>query len=86
MVKPLVPAEPGHSVHAKTKKLTRLFEKYVKLSANLPTRPCSPRSRRTTPAGSPTRSARNLNVDLSAKQDLLEVVDIEAVSTSSSRW
>ena len=78
VVKPLVPAEPGHSVHSKTKKLTRLFEKYVKLSANLPHEAMLAAVKKDDPGRLADTIGAHLNVDLSAKQDLLEVVDIEA--------
>ena len=78
VVKPLVPAEPGHSVHSKTKKLTRLFEKYVKLSANLPHEAMLAAVKKDDPGRLADTIGAHLNVDLAAKQDLLEIVDIEA--------
>ncbi len=78
VVKPLVPAEPGASVHTKTKKLTRLFEKYVKLSANLPHEAMLAAVKKDDPSRLADTISAHLNVDLHAKQDLLEIVDIEA--------
>ena len=78
VVKPLVPTEPGASVHTKTKKLTRLFEKYVKLSANLPHEAMLAAVKKDDPSRLADTIGAHLNVDLHAKQDLLEIVDIEA--------
>jgi len=78
VVKPLVPAETGPGVHTKTKKLTRLFEKYVKLSANLPHEAMLAAVKKDDPGRLADTIGAHLNVDLSAKQDLLEIVDIEA--------
>jgi len=78
VVKPLVPAEPGASVHSKTKKLTRLFEKYVKLSANLPHEAMLAAVKKDDPGRLADTIGAHLNVDLPAKQELLEIVDIEA--------
>jgi len=78
VVKPLVPAEPGASVHSKTKKLTRLFEKYVKLSANLPHEAMLAAVKKDDPGRLADTIGAHLNVDLPTKQDLLEIVDIEA--------
>jgi len=78
VVKPLVPAEPGAAVHSKTKKLTRLFEKYVKLSANLPHEAMLAAVKKDDPGRLADTIGAHLNVDLPTKQDLLEVVDIEA--------
>ncbi len=77
VVKPLVPAEPGPGVHSKTKKLTRLFEKYVKLSANLPHEAMLAAVKKDDPGRLADTIGAHLNVDLPAKQDLLEIVDIE---------
>ena len=78
VVKPLVPAEPGPGVQSKTKKLTRLFEKYVKLSANLPHEAMLAAVKKDDPGRLADTIGAHLNVDLPAKQDLLEIVDIEA--------
>lgn len=78
VVKPLAPAEPGPGVHTKTKKLTRLFEKYVKLSANLPHEAMLAAVKKDDPGRLADTIGAHLNVDLQAKQDLLEIVDIEA--------
>ena len=78
VVKPLVPAEPSDSVHSKVKKLTRLFEKYVKLSANLPHEAMLAAAKKEDPGRLADTIAAHLNIDLSAKQDLLEIVDVEA--------
>jgi len=78
VVKPLVPAEPGAGVHSKTKKLTHLFEKYVKLSANLPHEAMLAAVKKDDPGRLADTIGAHLNVDLPAKQDLLEIVDIEA--------
>ena len=77
VVKPLVPAEPGPGVRSKTKKLTRLFEKYVKLSANLPHEAMLAAVKKDDPGRLADTIGAHLNVDLPAKQDLLEIVDIE---------
>ena len=78
VVKPLVPAEPGAGVHTRTKKLTRLFEKYVKLSANLPHEAMLAAVKKDDPSRLADTVGAHLNVDLHAKQELLEIVDIEA--------
>ena len=78
VVKPLVPADPGAGVHIKTKKLTRLFEKYVKLSANLPHEAMLAAVKKDDPGRLADTIGAHLNIDLPAKQDLLEIVDIEA--------
>ena len=78
VVKPLASAEPVPGIHAKTKGLTRLFEKYVKLAANLPHEAMLAAVKKDDPGRLADTIAAHLDVDLSAKQDLLEIVDIEA--------
>ena len=77
VVKPLVSAEAAPGVHTKTKGLTRLFEKYVKLAANLPHEAMLAAVKKDDPGRLADTIAAHLDVDLPAKQDLLEIVDIE---------
>ena len=78
VVKPLASAEPVPGIHVKTKDLTGLFEKYVKLAANLPHEAMLAAIKKDDPGRLADTIAAHLDVDLSAKQDLLEIVDIEA--------
>ncbi|MFQ5742031.1 MAG: endopeptidase La [Acidobacteriota bacterium] len=77
VVKPLVPASSGVGAHSKAKRLTRLFEKYVKLSANLPHEAMLAAVKKEDPGRLADTIAAHLNVDLAAKQELLEIVDVE---------
>ena len=77
VVKPLVPREIGDSDHTKAKKLTRLFEKYVKLSANLPHEAMLAAVKKEDPGRLADTIAAHLNIELDTKQELLEVVDVE---------
>ena len=78
VVNPLVPAESVSGVQSKTKKLTRLFEKYVKLAANLPHEAMLAAVKKDDPSRLADTIAAHLDVDLPTKQDLLEIVEIEA--------
>lgn len=77
VVKPLIPAEPGPAVQVKAKKLTKLFEKYVKLSANLPQEAMLAAVKKENPGRLADTIAAHLTVELDVKQGLLEIVDIE---------
>jgi ATP-dependent Lon protease len=77
VVKPLVPAEPSPSAQVKAKKLTKLFEKYVKLSANLPQEAMLAAVKKENPGRLADTIAAHLTVELDVKQSLLEIVEIE---------
>jgi len=77
VVKPLVPAEPSAATQIKARKLTKLFEKYVKLSANLPQEAMLAAVKKENPGRLADTIAAHLTVELDVKQSLLEIVEIE---------
>ena len=77
VVKPLVPAEPSAATQVKARKLTKLFEKYVKLSANLPQEAMLAAVKKENPGRLADTIAAHLTVELDVKQSLLEIVEIE---------
>ena len=77
VVKPIGSDDTPESLGKKTKELIRRFEKYVKLSANLPNEAVLAAVKKDHPGRLADTIAAHLPVDVNTKQELLEVVDIE---------
>ncbi len=78
VVKPIEDPEPDELLSRKTRRLVRLFEKYVKLSSNLPNEAVLAAVKKDHPGRLADTIAAHLPLDVPAKQEILEIVDVEA--------
>jgi ATP-dependent Lon protease len=78
VVKPVDDPEAEEGLSRKTRQLVRLFEKYVKLSSNLPNEAVLAAVKKDHPGRLADTISAHLPLDVPAKQELLEIVDIEA--------
>lgn len=78
VVKPLRDNVADESLARKTRHLVRLFEKYVKLSSSLPNEAVLAAVKKDNPGRLADTIAAHLPLDVPAKQQILEIVDVEA--------
>jgi len=78
VVKPIEDADVDDQLSRKTRRLVRLFEKYVKLSSNLPNEAVLAAVKKDHPGRLADTIAAHLPLDVPAKQEILEIVDVEA--------
>ena len=78
VVKPIEDADADDLLSRKTRRLVRLFEKYVKLSSNLPNEAVLAAVKKDHPGRLADTIAAHLPLDVPAKQEILEIVDVEA--------
>ena len=78
VVKPLEDVDADEVLSKKTRRLVRLFEKYVKLSSNLPNEAVLAAVKKDHPGRLADTIAAHLPLDVPAKQEILEIVDVEA--------
>ena len=78
VVKPIEDTDDDELLSRKTRRLVRLFEKYVKLSSNLPNEAVLAAVKKDHPGRLADTIAAHLPLDVPAKQEILEIVDVEA--------
>ncbi|HJO04760.1 MAG TPA: endopeptidase La [Acidobacteriota bacterium] len=78
VVKPIEDTDADELLSRKTRRLVRLFEKYVKLSSNLPNEAVLAAVKKDHPGRLADTIAAHLPLDVPAKQEILEIVDVEA--------
>ncbi len=78
VVKPIPEGAEDETLTRKTRTLVRLFEKYVKLSSNLPNEAVLAAVKKDHPGRLADTVAAHLPLDVPAKQELLEIVDVES--------
>ena len=78
VVKPIEDSVHEKEPTNKTRQLVRLFEKYVKLSSNLPNEAVLAAVKKDNPGRLADTIAAHLPLEVPAKQEILEIVDTEA--------
>ncbi len=78
VVRPIEEEEADEHLAHKTRELVRLFEKYVKLSSNLPNEAVLAAVKKDNPGRLADTIAAHLPLDVPAKQEILEIIDVDA--------